>query len=87
MHALAEAGVEPVRTVTAGTAQTILAFVEAGLGVSAFATVNPAGPRRQGVVAIRLPGRRFDFPVHAAWRRHAPANPALEAALATAPPP
>ncbi|MDJ0521737.1 MAG: LysR family transcriptional regulator [Planctomycetota bacterium] len=87
MHALAEAGVEPARTISAGTAQTILAFVEAGLGVSAFATVDPAGPRRQGVVALRLRGKRFDFPIHMAWRKHAPANPALEAALATAPAP
>jgi DNA-binding transcriptional LysR family regulator len=85
LHALSEAGVEPAGTLTAGTAQTILAFVEAGLGVSAIATVDPNGPRRQGVVALRLAGKRFDFPIHAAWRRHAPANPALEAALATAP--
>lgn len=87
MRALADAGVEPASTISAGTAQTILAFVEAGLGVSALATVDPKGPRRQGVVALRLAGKRFDFKVHAAWRKHAPANPALEAALATAPKP
>ena len=85
LSALAEAGVEPRQTITAGTAQTILAFVEAGLGVSALATVNPSGPRRKGVVALRLPAGRFDFPIRAAWRKHAPANPALEAALASAP--
>jgi len=87
MQALAAAGVTPAQTLTAGAAQTILAFVEAGLGVSALATVDPEGPRRAGVVALRLPGKRFDFPIHAAWRKHAPANPALEAAIATAPGP
>ncbi len=84
-QALAAAGVELERTMSAGTAQTILAFVEAGLGVSALATVDPDGPRRRGVVALRLPARRFDFPIHAVWRKNAPANPALKAALATAP--
>lgn len=85
LSALAAAGVEPRETITAGTAQTILAFVEAGLGVSALATVDPAGPRSKGVVALRLPASRFDFPITAAWRKNAPANPALEAALASAP--
>jgi DNA-binding transcriptional LysR family regulator len=85
--ALAEAGAEPGQVITAGTAQTILAFVEAGLGVSALGTLDPRGPRRPGVVALRLPAARFDFPLVAAWRKHAPANPALEAALATAPSP
>lgn len=83
--ALAEVGAEPAQMITAGTAQTILAFVEAGLGVSALGTLDPQGPRRPGVVALRLSGKRFDFPLLAAWRKHAPANPALEAALATAP--
>ena len=86
-QALADAGVEPAETITAGAAQTILAFVEAGLGVSALATVDPRGPQRPDVVALRLAGKRFDFPLHAVWRKRAPANPALEAAIATAPRP
>ena len=85
MEALAAAGAEPKNIISAGTAETITAFVEAGLGVTAIATLEPKGPRNPGVVALRLPKRRFDFPVSAVYRRNAPANPALEAALATAP--
>jgi DNA-binding transcriptional LysR family regulator len=85
MQALADAQIEPRRTISAGTAETILAFVEAGLGVSALATLDETGPRSRGVVALRLGSGRFDFPVTAAYRRHTPANPAFEAALATAP--
>ena len=84
---LAQHGVRPARTVTAGTADTILAYVEAGLGVSALATVDEDGPRRRGVVAIRVVRPRFELPVLAVWRRRGPPNPLLRAALATAPRP
>lgn len=85
MQGLAAHGVRPARVVTAGTAPTILAYVEAGLGVSALATVDAAGPQRRGVVAIRVVKPRFELPVVVAWRRNAPRNPLLEAALETAP--
>ena len=84
---LAAHGIEPERVVTAGTAQTILAYVEAGLGVSALATLDADGPRRRGVVALRVVKPRFERPVVAAWRKHGPPNPLLEAALETAPTP
>ena len=84
---LAAHGIEPDRVVTAGTAQTILAYVEAGLGVSALATLDADGPRRRGVVALRVVKPRFERPVVAAWRKHGPPNPLLEAALETAPSP
>lgn len=84
-HALAEAGAIPQQFLTAGTADVLLAMVEAGLGVSALATLSPQGPKGAGLKSLRLPKDRFDFPITAAWRRGAPPNPALEAALATAP--
>ena len=85
MQGLAAHGVSPARTVTAGTADTILAFVEAGLGVSAIATLDEEGPRRRGVVALRVVRPRFELPVVAAWRKHGPPNPLLQAAIEAAP--
>jgi len=85
MRALEDHGVRPARTISAGTQATILAFVEAGLGVTALATLDPAGPRGRGIKALPLTKPKFEIPVVAAWRRHAPSNPLLEAALATAP--
>ena len=82
---LAAHGIEPDRVVTAGTAQTILAYVEAGLGVSAIATLDADGPRRRGVVALRVVNPRFERPVVAIWRKNAPPYPLLDAALETAP--
>ncbi len=85
MRALQDHGVEPTRTISAGTQATILAFVEAGLGVTALATLDPAGPKGRGIKALQLAKPKFEIPVVAAWRRGAPSNPILEAALTTAP--
>ncbi len=87
VRALAEQGVTPERTITAGTATAILGLVEAGLGVSAIATLDQEGPRRRGVVALPLVRPRVHLPVMAAWRRKGPPHPVLEAALETAPGP
>ncbi len=87
MRALKDHGVRPARTISAGTQATILAFVEAGLGVTALATLDPAGPKGRGIKALRLAKPKFEIPVVAAWRSGAPANPILQAALSTAPKP
>lgn len=85
--ALAEHGIALERTVTASTAAAILGLVEAGLGVSALATLDQEGPRRRGVVAIPVARPKYTLPVYAAWRKGGPPHPVLEAALATAPTP
>ena len=64
VRALAEHGVTPERTITAGTAAAILGLVEAGLGVSARRDARPGGAaasrrRRRS----RSFGRAFDLPV------------------------
>lgn len=87
MRGLGAQGVQPERTITAGTAAAILGLVEAGLGVSAIATLDADGPRRRGVVALKVVKPSVDLPVVAAWRRHGPPHPVLEAALAAAPTP
>jgi DNA-binding transcriptional LysR family regulator len=87
MQGLAAAGVEPSSTVTAHTVQTILAYVKAGLGVSAVATLDATGPHRRGVVALRVVDPKVQLPLVAAWRRNGPPHPLLEAAIATAPRP
>ncbi len=85
MRALREHGVDPVRTITASTYDTIVAFVEAGLGVSAVAVVESAAPRGRGIVALPIAAPKFELPVYAAWRKSLPDNPVLAAALETAP--
>lgn len=85
VRALADHGVTPERTITASTGEAILGLIEAGLGVSALATLNEEGPRRRGVVALPLVRPRVVLPVVAAWRKGAAPHPVLEAALATAP--
>jgi DNA-binding transcriptional LysR family regulator len=86
-RALAERGVRLTRTLTAGTAQTILAIVAAGLGVSALASLNEKGLRRQGVRVIRFKESAFELPVMAAFRKGGPPHPLLKEILAGAPRP
>jgi DNA-binding transcriptional LysR family regulator len=87
MRGLAAHGVHPESTITAHTVQTIMAYVQAGLGVSAVATLDEEGPRRRGVAALRVANPRVQLPLVAAWRKHGPPHPLLEAALDTAPTP
>lgn len=87
LGALARAGARPSRLLQADSAETILGFVSAGLGVSLVASLQPGGPQVEGVVALALEGRAERFPIHAAWRRSAADNPLLRAFLNAAPPP
>ncbi len=54
-------------------------------GFSLVPSGAPRGPRVPGVVAFPLQRPRTEFPIYAAWRKAAPRNPLLEAALALAP--
>ncbi|MFQ5507346.1 MAG: LysR family transcriptional regulator, partial [Planctomycetota bacterium] len=81
---LAEHHIVPGQVLSAGSADTILGFVEAGLGFSLVPSLDPKGPRGKGLVAktLNVPAR---FPVLAMWRLDTPENPFLDAALETAP--
>ena len=87
MRALADRGVRPGRIVTAGSAETILGFVESGLGWTLVPVAEPDGPPSKGLVGRPVPGHEARYPVYAAWRRDAPANALLDALLETAPRP
>ena len=83
---LAAHGITPPHTITAGAADTILGFVQAGLGWSIVPDLAPEGPVGENLVIAPLePEARFS--VVAAWRKDTPENPLLDAALETAPKP
>jgi len=85
MQALARHGVRPERKLSASTAEGILGMVESGLGYSLIPWLDPSGPRGKGLAVAPLTSPRMEFPVVAAWRKDAPENPILDAALETAP--
>jgi DNA-binding transcriptional LysR family regulator len=85
MQALRERGIVPQNTISLDSADTILGFVEAGLGYSLIPWTMADGPKRRGVATqpLRLDGLRL--PVSCAWRKDTPENPLLDAVLETAP--
>lgn len=87
MQALAGQGIVPKETLSASTAESILGFVESGLGYSLVPSLDEAGPRARGLRVERLGPGKIEFPVLAAWRKDMPENPLLDAALETAPKP
>jgi LysR family transcriptional regulator, benzoate and cis,cis-muconate-responsive activator of ben and cat genes len=87
MKAFAVHGAVPRSTLSAGTTETILGFVESGLGYSLVPSLDPQGPRGRGLEARLLSAPKVEFPVYAAWRKDTPENPLLDAALESAPTP
>lgn len=87
MRALGTHGVAPRDSLSASSAESILAFVQAELGYSLLAWPDPDGPKWPGVHATPLVSPAVDIPVVAAWRKDTPDNPLLDAALETAPKP
>lgn len=87
LRALDQHGAKPREMLSASSAESILAFVEAGLGFSLLPWLDEGGPKRPGVAAIPLWSPSVEFPVMAAWRKDTPDNPLLDAALETAPKP
>ncbi len=85
MQALAQNGVTPTRILSASSADSILGFVEAGLGYSIVPSLEKQGPRSRMIAALPLPGDEREFPVYAIWRKDVPENPLLDAMLAAAP--
>jgi DNA-binding transcriptional LysR family regulator len=86
-HALQEARCTPGRAVSAGSADTILGFVEAGLGFSLVPSLEPQGPRGRGIRAFPAEISTTEFPVVAAWLRSDLPRPAIDALRETAPTP
>ncbi|WP_224243436.1 LysR family transcriptional regulator [Hyalangium gracile] len=87
LSALAHHGVKPQRLHAADSSETILGFVAAGLGYSLLASLLPKGPRVPGVVAQPLTQPTRQFPIYAAWRKSAHADPLLGVLLSLAPQP
>ena len=85
LQALRSHGVTPPRTLTASSADTILGFVESGLGWSIVPSFEEEGPKGRALAAFPLTSPKVEFKVVAAWRRDSPANPLLDAVLETAP--
>ena len=73
---LEEHAVEPRDTISAGTADAILGFVEAGLGFSLVPLLDPAGPRGRAFVARPLNLAAHRYPVEAMWRKGHAREPA-----------
>lgn len=81
LRALASLGLSPRRIMTLDSADSMLGFVESGLGYSLVPSLDPAGPAGRRLGAFPLPRPRIAFPVVVAWRRDAPPSPLLDAFL------
>ena len=75
----------PARTLSASSVDSILAFVQAGLGFSVVPWLDRHGPALAGVTVKRQRGPGTEFPISAVAWRASPPHPLVEAALATAP--
>ncbi|MBM4061885.1 MAG: LysR family transcriptional regulator [Planctomycetes bacterium] len=87
MQALVGQDALPARIMHLDTADTILGFVEAGLGWSLVPSLDARGPVARQLTAYPLARPRTTFPVVMAWRKDAPENPMLDAMIACAPRP
>ncbi len=85
MQALQSFGIQPSRILRAGSADSILALVEAGLGYSLVPSLEADGPEQKGVIAKRITRPKVEFPVHLAWRKDMPENALFEVFLEMAP--
>ncbi len=87
MQALSMHGINPPVMHTASGAESILGFVEAGLGYSLLPSFDPKGPKSRSIRAYALDRPKVTYPVHAVWRKDTPENPVLDALLEEAPAP
>jgi DNA-binding transcriptional LysR family regulator len=85
MQALAVHGIKPPAMHAASGAESILGFVEAGLGYSLIPSFDPKGPKSRSIRAYPLEHPKVSYPVHAIWRKDTPENPVLDALLEEAP--
>ncbi|MHC4516045.1 MAG: LysR family transcriptional regulator [Planctomycetota bacterium] len=85
LQALRDHGVTPSEIISASSAETILGFVESGLGYSLVPSFHKSGPTGRGIAARPLTTPKVEFPIYAAWRKDTPENSLLDAALECAP--
>ncbi|MFT7670758.1 MAG: DNA-binding transcriptional LysR family regulator [Planctomycetota bacterium] len=85
MQALAMHGIKPPVIHTASGADSILGFVEAGLGYSLIPSFDSAGPKSRNLRAFPLKSPDVEYAVYAVWRKDTPENPVLDALLEEAP--
>lgn len=78
-------GVRPGNVLTTESTDTILGYVESGLGFSLIPWLDPAGPRIAGVASRPYAARQHVHPVFAVWRASSADNPLVRAAVACAP--
>jgi DNA-binding transcriptional LysR family regulator len=87
MQALSNEGIAPTQTIQLDTADTILGYVESGLGWSLVPSLDAHGPPGRRLAAFPWGRPPATFPVVLAWRKDAPENPMLDALIACAPRP
>jgi DNA-binding transcriptional LysR family regulator len=87
MQALVNEGHTPRQRIVVDTADTMLGYVESGLGWSLVPSLDPDGPPGRRLAAFAWGRPRVTFPVVLAWRKDAPENPMLDALIACAPRP
>jgi DNA-binding transcriptional LysR family regulator len=82
MSVLGEHGIVPSRMMSLGSADSILGFVEAGVGWSIIPWLERGGPRSPHLRVRPLRAPRSGFPVHAAFRKSDAADPLIAAVVA-----
>jgi DNA-binding transcriptional LysR family regulator len=87
LQALALHGITPNSTIGLDTADTILGYVESGLGWSLVPSLDPDGPKGRRLSAYPWGKPRVTFPIVMAWRKDAPEHPLLDEMIACAPTP
>jgi len=87
LKAIAQHGITPASTIALETADTILGYVESGLGWSLVPSLDADGPKGRRLAAYPWGEPRVTFPILMAWRKDAPEHPALDEMIACAPKP
>ncbi|MEC7725787.1 MAG: LysR family transcriptional regulator [Planctomycetota bacterium] len=87
LQAIAQHGITLTTTIALGNADTILGYVESGLGWSLVPSLDREGPKGRRLAAYPWGEPRVTFPIVMAWRKDAPEHPALDEMIACAPQP
>lgn len=85
LQALAMHGISPTSAIGLDTADTILGYVESGLGWSLVPSLDPDGPKGRRLAAYPWGRPPVTFSIVMAWRKDAPEHPLLDAMIACAP--
>ena len=85
LQALSMQGINPTSAIYLDTADTILGYVESGLGWSLIPSLDPEGPKTRRLVAYPWGKPRMTLPIVMAWRKDAPEHPMLDEMIRCAP--